>query len=114
MEWRGVGGEEELSPASVGSWAGGDNRKRARSAQRRVGKKARLTTFLYQDVHTTLELTGWWLKFNFELFLGVPSTKFLMEGTVPSTKFLLDGSVPSRYVLQDSTVPANNSDLRIK
>ena len=30
------GGEEELSPASVGSRAGGDNRKRARSTERRV------------------------------------------------------------------------------
>jgi hypothetical protein len=30
-------------PVSVGSWAGGNNRKRARSAQRRVGPKARLT-----------------------------------------------------------------------
>jgi hypothetical protein len=34
-----MGGEEELSPASVGSRAGGDNRKRVRSAQRRVGPK---------------------------------------------------------------------------
>ena len=37
---RGEGGEEKLSPASVGSRAGGDNRKRARSAQMRVGPTA--------------------------------------------------------------------------
>ena len=37
-EWEG-----ELYIASVGSRAGGDNRKRARSAQRRVGPKARPT-----------------------------------------------------------------------
>ena len=29
--------------ASVGSWAGGDNRKRARSAQKRVGPKSQPT-----------------------------------------------------------------------
>ena len=37
-EWEG-----ELYIASVGSRAGGDNRKRARSTQRRVGPKARPT-----------------------------------------------------------------------
>ena len=37
-EWEG-----ELYIASVGSRAGGNNRKRARSAQRRVGPKARPT-----------------------------------------------------------------------
>jgi hypothetical protein len=39
----GIEGEEELSFASVGSQAGGDNRKRTHSAQRRVGSKARQT-----------------------------------------------------------------------
>ena len=45
MGWirRWKGGEEEVSPAFVGSRAGGDNRKRERSAQRRVGPKARPT-----------------------------------------------------------------------
>ena len=43
MDQEGEGGEEELSPASVGSRAGGGNRKRGRSTQRRVGPKARLT-----------------------------------------------------------------------
>jgi hypothetical protein len=36
-------GEGELPLAYVGSRAGGDNRKRACSAQRRVGPKAQLT-----------------------------------------------------------------------
>jgi hypothetical protein len=36
----GMGVQWELYPASVGSRAGGDNRKRRRSAQRRVGTKA--------------------------------------------------------------------------
>ena len=41
---RGEGGEERNIPlATVGSRAGGDNSKRACSAQRRVGPKARLT-----------------------------------------------------------------------
>ena len=36
-------GKGNFTLASVGSQAGGDNRKRARSAQRRVGPKARPT-----------------------------------------------------------------------
>ena len=32
-------------------------------------------------------------------FVGVPSTKFLLDGLVPSTKFLLDGTVPSTKFL---------------
>jgi hypothetical protein len=38
-----VGGGGDFPLASVGSRGGGDNRKRARSAQRRVGPKDRLT-----------------------------------------------------------------------
>ena len=48
---------------------------------------------------------------NLANFLGVPSTKFLLDGTVPSTKFLLDGTVPSTKFLLDGTVPATNSYL---
>ena len=44
------------------------------------------------------------------LFLGVPSPKFLLDGTVPATKFLLDGTVPSTKFLLDGTVTATNSD----
>ena len=66
------------------------------------------TKFLYRCVRTTLELTGRWLKFNFELshFLKVQSTKFLLDDTVRSTKFLLDGTVPSTKFLLNGTVPS--------
>ena len=46
-------------------------------------------------------------------FVGVPSTKFLLDGTIPSTKFLLDSTVPCTKFLQDGTVPAYNSDLKL-
>ena len=41
---KGVGGVKgNFPPASVGSRAGGDNRKRAQSARRRIGPKSRPT-----------------------------------------------------------------------
>ena len=48
------------------------------------------------------------------LGLEVPSTNFLLDGTVLSTKFLLDGTVPSTKFLLDGIVTATKHYLIIK
>jgi hypothetical protein len=60
-----------------------------------------------------------WLKFYLELLLGVPATKFLLDGTVPSAKFLLDGTVPStnfyqKKILSKTKFNQNSIELNLR